>query len=150
MLSLLHSEAYAMDHFLLLLFALCDGRWVSKTNCSNISHCAVYSQIYKYIQTACMLQFECLLLSTIFLWTLQIRGLRSKIGKNECLLCCVDFLFHLVEFLVRWFNKYAYVQVLVLPIQLQSPLSSSNKLLTKDFKSLRVYGLVICRSLHKH
>ncbi|KAL0327030.1 UNVERIFIED_CONTAM: CTL-like protein DDB [Sesamum angustifolium] len=30
----------------------------------------------------------------------EIRGLRSKIGSNECLLCCVDFLFHLVEF---WF-----------------------------------------------
>ncbi|KAK4410339.1 hypothetical protein Sango_0106900 [Sesamum angolense] len=43
-------------------------------------------------------------------WLLVIRGLRSKIGKNGCLLCCVDFLFHLVEFLVRWFNKYAYVQ----------------------------------------
>ncbi|KAL6566401.1 hypothetical protein OROGR_002016 [Orobanche gracilis] len=42
-----------------------------------------------------------------------IRGLRSKIGSNECLLCCVDFLFHLVEFLVRWFNKYAYVQIAV-------------------------------------
>lgn len=41
----------------------------------------------------------------------QIRGIRSKIGKNECLLCCVDFLFHLVETLVRFFNKYAYVQV---------------------------------------
>ncbi|KAG6405581.1 hypothetical protein SASPL_133172 [Salvia splendens] len=41
----------------------------------------------------------------------EIRGLRSKIGNNECLLCCVDFLFHLVEFLVRWFNKYAYVQI---------------------------------------
>ncbi|KAG8382927.1 hypothetical protein BUALT_Bualt05G0130700 [Buddleja alternifolia] len=43
----------------------------------------------------------------------EIRGLRSKIGNNECLLCCVDFLFHLVEFLVRWFNKYAYVQIAV-------------------------------------
>lgn len=41
----------------------------------------------------------------------QIRGFRSKIGNNECLLCCVDFLFHLVETLVRFFNKYAYVQV---------------------------------------
>ncbi|CAA3022787.1 CTL DDB_G0274487 [Olea europaea subsp. europaea] len=41
----------------------------------------------------------------------EIRGLRSKIGNNECLLCCVDFLFHLVEFLVRWFNKFAYVQI---------------------------------------
>ncbi|EPS74594.1 hypothetical protein M569_00160 [Genlisea aurea] len=41
----------------------------------------------------------------------KIRGLRSKIGGNECLLCCVDFLFHMVEFLVRWFNKYAYVQI---------------------------------------
>ncbi|KAL0396818.1 UNVERIFIED_CONTAM: hypothetical protein Scaly_0130200 [Sesamum calycinum] len=41
---------------------------------------------------------------------IDIRGLRSKIGKNGCLLCCVAFLFHLVEFLVRWFNKYAYVQ----------------------------------------
>jgi len=41
----------------------------------------------------------------------QIRGIRSKIGNNECLLCCVDFLFHLVETLVRFFNKYAYVQV---------------------------------------
>lgn len=42
---------------------------------------------------------------------LQIRGVRSKIGNNECLLCLVDFLFHLVETLVRFFNKYAYVQV---------------------------------------
>ncbi|ONI31336.1 hypothetical protein PRUPE_1G307200 [Prunus persica] len=43
----------------------------------------------------------------------KIRGLRSKIGNNECLLCCVDFLFHLVETLVRFFNKYAYVQIAV-------------------------------------
>ncbi|XP_022945781.1 CTL-like protein DDB_G0274487 [Cucurbita moschata] len=43
----------------------------------------------------------------------EIRGIRSKIGKNECLLCCVDFLFHLVETLVRFFNKYAYVQIAV-------------------------------------
>ncbi|KAG6625817.1 hypothetical protein I3843_15G004100 [Carya illinoinensis] len=43
----------------------------------------------------------------------EIRGVRSKIGKNECLLCCVDFLFHLVETLVRFFNKYAYVQIAV-------------------------------------
>ncbi|GAV59174.1 Choline_transpo domain-containing protein [Cephalotus follicularis] len=43
----------------------------------------------------------------------KIRGLRSKIGSNECLLCCVDFLFHLVETLVRFFNKYAYVQIAV-------------------------------------
>ncbi|KAF5940213.1 hypothetical protein HYC85_021380 [Camellia sinensis] len=41
----------------------------------------------------------------------EIRGFRSKIGNNECLLCCVDFLFHLVETLVRFFNKYAYVQI---------------------------------------
>jgi hypothetical protein len=27
------------------------------------------------------------------------------------LLCCVDFFFHIVETLVRFFNKYAYVQV---------------------------------------
>ncbi|KAF5444484.1 hypothetical protein F2P56_033611 [Juglans regia] len=43
----------------------------------------------------------------------EIRGVRSKIGNNECLLCCVDFLFHLVETLVRFFNKYAYVQIAV-------------------------------------
>ncbi|KAL1343047.1 hypothetical protein HN51_029493 [Arachis hypogaea] len=43
----------------------------------------------------------------------KIRGFRSKIGNNECLLCCVDFLFHLVETLVRFFNKYAYVQIAV-------------------------------------
>ncbi|GAB2280095.1 hypothetical protein Dimus_014732 [Dionaea muscipula] len=43
----------------------------------------------------------------------EIRGFRSKIGGNECLLCCVDFLFHLVETLVRFFNKYAYVQIAV-------------------------------------
>ncbi|XP_037492889.1 CTL-like protein DDB_G0274487 [Jatropha curcas] len=43
----------------------------------------------------------------------EIRGLRSKIGKNECLLCCVDFMFHLVETLVRFFNKYAYVLIAV-------------------------------------
>ncbi|GFZ21405.1 plasma-membrane choline transporter family protein [Actinidia rufa] len=43
----------------------------------------------------------------------KIRGFRSKIGSNECLLCCVDFLFHLVETLVRFFNKYAYVQIAV-------------------------------------
>jgi len=41
----------------------------------------------------------------------EIRGIRSKIGSNECLLCCIDFLFHIVETLVRFFNKYAYVQV---------------------------------------
>nr|XP_043606864.1 CTL-like protein DDB_G0274487 [Erigeron canadensis] len=43
----------------------------------------------------------------------EIRGFRSKIGNNECLLCCVDFLFHLVETFVRFFNKYAYVQIAV-------------------------------------
>ncbi|KAJ7943190.1 CTL-like protein [Quillaja saponaria] len=43
----------------------------------------------------------------------KIRGFRSKIGSNECLLCCVDFLFYLVETLVRFFNKYAYVQIAV-------------------------------------
>ncbi|XP_021675777.1 uncharacterized protein LOC110661454 isoform X2 [Hevea brasiliensis] len=43
----------------------------------------------------------------------SLRGLRSKIGRNECLLCCVDFMFHLVETLVRFFNKYAYVQIAV-------------------------------------
>ncbi|KAG2377057.1 uncharacterized protein HKW66_Vig0176310 [Vigna angularis] len=43
----------------------------------------------------------------------EVRGIRSKIGNNECLLCCVDFLFHLVETLVRFFNKYAYVQIAV-------------------------------------
>ncbi|KAJ3679681.1 hypothetical protein LUZ60_017692 [Juncus effusus] len=43
----------------------------------------------------------------------EIRGVRSKIGNNECLLCCVDFLFHIVETLVRFFNKYAYVQIAV-------------------------------------
>ncbi|KAK1278475.1 hypothetical protein QJS04_geneDACA020840 [Acorus gramineus] len=43
----------------------------------------------------------------------KIRGLRSKIGNNECLLCCVDFLFNIVETLVRFFNKYAYVQMAV-------------------------------------
>ncbi|KAK4263769.1 hypothetical protein QN277_029142 [Acacia crassicarpa] len=43
----------------------------------------------------------------------KIRGFRSKIGKNECLLCCVDFLFHLVETLVRFFNKYSYVLIAV-------------------------------------
>ncbi|KAH1265355.1 CTL-like protein [Glycine soja] len=42
-----------------------------------------------------------------------IRGIRSRIGNNECLLCCVDFVFHLVETLVRFFNKYAYVQIAV-------------------------------------
>ncbi|CAM6101751.1 unnamed protein product [Calypogeia fissa] len=42
-----------------------------------------------------------------------IRGFRSRIGNNECLLCCVNFMFHLVETLVRFFNKYAYVQVAV-------------------------------------
>ena len=50
----------------------------------------------------------------------QIRGFRSKIGNNECLLCCVDFLFHLVETLVRFFNKYAYVQVSLFLCFLQS------------------------------
>ncbi|XP_027364799.1 CTL-like protein DDB_G0274487 [Abrus precatorius] len=43
----------------------------------------------------------------------EIRGFRSRIGNNECLLCCVDFLFHIVETLVRFFNKYAYVQIAV-------------------------------------
>ncbi|GMP90577.1 hypothetical protein CsSME_00041637 [Camellia sinensis var. sinensis] len=51
-------------------------------------------------------------LFTAAIWTLRwkIRGFRSKIGNNECLMCCVDFLFYLVETLVRFFNKYAYVQ----------------------------------------
>jgi hypothetical protein len=44
------------------------------------------------------------------LW--QIRGMRSFTDHNECLLCCVHFLFNLIETLVRFFNKYAYVQVL--------------------------------------
>ncbi|KAJ8445361.1 hypothetical protein Cgig2_010719 [Carnegiea gigantea] len=43
----------------------------------------------------------------------EIRGFRSKIGNNECLLCCIDFVFHMVETLVRFFNKYAYVQIAV-------------------------------------
>ncbi|XP_021723854.1 CTL-like protein DDB_G0274487 isoform X1 [Chenopodium quinoa] len=43
----------------------------------------------------------------------EIRGFRAKIGNNECLLCCVDFVFHIVETLVRFFNKYAYVQIAV-------------------------------------
>jgi len=43
----------------------------------------------------------------------EIRAVRSKIGNNECLLCLVDFLFHIVETLVRFFNKYAYVQIAV-------------------------------------
>ncbi|XP_062219432.1 uncharacterized protein LOC133919156 [Phragmites australis] len=43
----------------------------------------------------------------------EIRGIRSKIGSNECLLCCIDFVFHIVETLVRFFNKYAYVQIAV-------------------------------------
>ncbi|GAA0186903.1 secondary carrier transporter [Lithospermum erythrorhizon] len=43
----------------------------------------------------------------------EIRGIRSKIGNNECLLYCVDILFHLVETLVRFYNKYAYVQIAV-------------------------------------
>ncbi|KAL3693433.1 hypothetical protein R1sor_007084 [Riccia sorocarpa] len=47
----------------------------------------------------------------VFRWS--IRGLRSRIGNNECLLCCVDFLFNIVEILVRFFNKYAFVQVAV-------------------------------------
>ncbi|CAL5353588.1 unnamed protein product [Camellia sinensis] len=52
-------------------------------------------------------------LFTAAIWTLRwkVRGFRSKIGNNECLLCCVDFLFYLVETPVRFFNKYAYVQV---------------------------------------
>ncbi|KAL2905049.1 hypothetical protein RDABS01_003759, partial [Bienertia sinuspersici] len=43
----------------------------------------------------------------------EIRGVRAKIGNNECLLCCIDCLFHIVETLVRFFNKYAYVQMAV-------------------------------------
>ncbi|KAJ4794189.1 Plasma-membrane choline transporter family protein [Rhynchospora pubera] len=43
----------------------------------------------------------------------MIRGVRSRIGNNECLLCCIDFFFHLVETLVRFFNKYAYVLIAV-------------------------------------
>lgn len=42
-----------------------------------------------------------------------IRGVRSLIEHNECLLCCVNFLFNLVETLVRFFNKYAYVQLAI-------------------------------------
>lgn len=51
-----------------------------------------------------------------FLGEFQIRGMRSRIGNNECLLCCVNFLFSVVETLVRFFNKYAYVQVCAGPL----------------------------------
>ncbi|XP_025620700.1 uncharacterized protein [Arachis hypogaea] len=54
----------------------------------------------------------------------KIRGFRSKIGNNECLLCCVDFLFHLVETLVRFFNKYAYVQVGLAMVVVESAVTS--------------------------
>ncbi|KAL9274347.1 CTL-like protein [Drosera capensis] len=43
----------------------------------------------------------------------EIREFRSKICGNECLLCCIDFLFHRIETLARFFNKYAYVQIAV-------------------------------------
>ncbi|XP_058107931.1 uncharacterized protein LOC131251304 isoform X2 [Magnolia sinica] len=54
----------------------------------------------------------------------EIRGVRSKIGNNECLLCCVDFLFNLVETLVRFFNKYAYVQVGLAMVVVESAVTS--------------------------
>ena len=66
----------------------------------------------KFKSFFCMCRdFSVSFLLSAYSFFFQIRGLRSKIGNNECLLCCVDFLFHLVETLVRFFNKYAYVQV---------------------------------------
>ncbi|CAL5391540.1 unnamed protein product [Camellia sinensis] len=52
-------------------------------------------------------------LFTAAIWTLRwkIRGFRSKIGNNVCCCAVLIFLFYLVETLVRFFNKYAYVQV---------------------------------------
>ncbi|CAI9768085.1 unnamed protein product [Fraxinus pennsylvanica] len=73
------------------------------------------------------------------LW-LEIRGLRSKIGKNECLLCCVDFLFHLVEFLVRLFNKYAYVQIAVYGKKFNHSAKDAWEL----FQSTGVEALIAC------
>ncbi|CAL5413369.1 unnamed protein product [Camellia sinensis] len=52
-------------------------------------------------------------LFTAAIWTLRwkIRGFKSKIGNNVCCCAVLIFLFYLVETLVRFFNKYAYVQV---------------------------------------
>ncbi|XP_028092798.1 uncharacterized protein LOC114292990 isoform X2 [Camellia sinensis] len=47
-------------------------------------------------------------------WLLVIRGFRSKIGNSVCCCAVLIFLFYLVETLVRFFNKYAYVQVIPL------------------------------------
>lgn len=65
----------------------------------------------KFISFVFMEAIHLILFIHQIFYAFQVRGIRSKIGNNECLLCCVDFLFHLVETLVRFFNKYAYVQV---------------------------------------
>ena len=91
-----------MVHFLPLLLGLYVGRF------------ALYFILYSVVSLPfCCPHHFCRFILTPFLSCikLQIRGIRSKIGSNECLLCCIDFLFHIVETLVRFFNKYAYVQV---------------------------------------
>eukprot|EP00850_Spirogloea_muscicola_P004925 SM000022S07139 [mRNA] locus=s22:91528:94773:- [translate_table: standard] len=40
-----------------------------------------------------------------------VRGLRARCAGNECCVCCVDLLFNAVETLVRFFNKYGFVEV---------------------------------------
>lgn len=88
-----------MDHFLLLLLGLYVGRYAHSPRLVSVPF---YSPD---------LFFLCFYPYSLSFIKLQIRGIRSKIGNNECLLCCIDFLFHIVETLVRFFNKYAYVQV---------------------------------------
>jgi len=86
-----------MDHFLPLLLGLYDGRF------AFLLPLFVLCRLASFYSSQSFFSF--------LPHPLQIRGIRSKIGSNECLLCCIDFLFHIVETLVRFFNKYAYVQV---------------------------------------
>ncbi|KAI4373297.1 hypothetical protein MLD38_011433 [Melastoma candidum] len=49
-------------------------------------------------------------------YSIWIRGVRSKIGNNECLLCYVDFLFNRVETLVCFFSRNAWFDVIIVEI----------------------------------
>ncbi|KAL9664819.1 hypothetical protein QQ045_020227 [Rhodiola kirilowii] len=75
--------------------------------------------LLKSLRYACTTSFGSICYGSLFTAAIrtlrwEIRGIRSRIGNNECLLCCVDFLFNHVEILVRFFNKYAYVHIAVM------------------------------------
>ncbi|XVF43015.1 hypothetical protein PTKIN_Ptkin02bG0006500 [Pterospermum kingtungense] len=94
---------------LVFLVLIHGGRDASSMPPNSLMKCLQYA-VTKSFGSIC---YGSLFTAAIRTLRWEIRGFRSKIGNNECLLCCVDFLFQLVETLVRFFNKYAYVQIAV-------------------------------------